>query len=102
MSTKAVHAGRPEPKPGDPVTTPILQTSTFINDIVPEGDVQYTRYLNNPTIEALAARLAALEGGEAALAVGSGMAAVSLALLTFLGAGDNVVASQNLYGGTLK
>ena len=102
MSTKAVHAGRPEPKPGDPVTTPILQTSTFINDIAPEGDVRYTRYLNNPTIEALAARLAALEGAEAALAVGSGMAAVSLALLTFLNAGDNVVAAQSLYGGTLK
>ncbi|HEX6589988.1 MAG TPA: PLP-dependent aspartate aminotransferase family protein [Longimicrobiales bacterium] len=102
MSTTAVHGGAPAPRPGDPVGTPILQTSTFINDVVPEGDVRYTRYLNNPTIEALAQRVAALEGSESALAVGSGMAAISIALLAFLNTGDHVVAQASLYGGTLK
>lgn len=97
-----MHGGEPQPQPGDPVGTPILQTSTFINDVVPEGDVLYTRYLNNPTIEALGRRLAALENAEAALAVGSGMAAISLALLAFLNSGDNIVAQAGLYGGTLK
>lgn len=102
LSTTAVHGGAPAPRPGDPVGTPILQTSTFINDVVPEGDVRYTRYLNNPTIEALAQRVAALEGSESALAVGSGMAAISIALLAFLNTGDHVVAQASLYGGTLK
>ena len=101
-STKAVHAGAPAARPGDPVSMPIVQSSTFINDAVPDGDVLYTRYGNNPTQEALAARLAALEGAEAALAVSSGMAAISVALLTFLNAGDHVVAAQSLYGGTLR
>ena len=72
-STRAVHAGAPAARPGDPVSMPIVQSSTFINDVVPDGDVLYTRYGNNPTQEALAARLAALEGAEAALAVSSGM-----------------------------
>jgi len=102
LSTRAVHAGMPQLAPGDPVTTPILQSSTFINDVVPDGDVQYTRYQNNPTQEAVARRLAALEGSEAALVVASGMAAISLSLLAFLNAGDHVVAAQGLYGGTLK
>ena len=97
-----MHGGSPAPRPGDPVGTPILQTTTFINDVVPEGDVRYTRYLNNPTQEALARRLAALERAESALAVGSGMAAISLALLAFLNTGDHVVAQAGLYGGTLK
>ncbi|HUF13691.1 MAG TPA: PLP-dependent aspartate aminotransferase family protein [Longimicrobiales bacterium] len=102
ISTKAVHGASARPKAGEPLSTPILQSSTFINDIVPDGDVLYTRYGNNPTQEALARRLAALEGAEAAVAVGSGMAAMSLALLAFLNAGDHVVAAQGLYGGTLK
>ena len=102
LSTRAVHAGIPVPRPGDPVSAPIVQASTFINDVVPEGDVLYTRYLNNPTIELLGRRIASLEGAEAGLAVASGMAAISLSLLTFLNSGDHVVASAGLYGGTLK
>ena len=102
LSTRAVHAGSAGRQPGDPVTTPIYQASTFYNDVVPDGDVLYTRYFNNPTQEAVARRLASLEGSEAALVVGSGMAAISLALLAFLNAGDHVVASYSLYGGTLK
>lgn len=102
ISTKAVHGASARPNAGEPVSTPILQSSTFINDIVPDGDVLYTRYGNNPTQETLARRLAALEGAEAAVAVGSGMAAMSLALLAFVNAGDHVVAAQGLYGGTLK
>ena len=102
LSTRAVHAGSTEPVAGQPVSTPIFQSSTFINDVVPEGDVLYSRYLNNPTQEALARRLAALEGAEAALALSSGMAAISLSLLAFLNSGDHVVAQAGLYGGTLK
>ena len=97
-----MHAGVPVPRPGDPVSAPIVQASTFINEVVPDGDVLYTRYLNNPTIELLGRRVAALEGAEAALPVASGMAAITLALLAFLNSGDHVVASAGLYGGTLK
>ena len=102
VSTKAIHAGSSAPKPGDPVTTPIVQSSTFINEVVPDGDVLYTRYGNNPTQEGLARRLAALEGAESAVVVGSGMAAISLALLAFLNTGDHVVAARGLYGGTIR
>src|SRR5579875_2770487 len=56
--------------------------------------------LNNPTLDVLEKRLAALEGGAAALAVSSGSAAVSMSLLNLLGAGDNFVSVPQLYGAT--
>lgn len=100
MATRAVHAGDPEPEVGAPVVAPIFQTSTFFNEVEPDGEVLYTRYGNNPGQVGLGRKLAALEGADGAVVVGSGMAAMSLTLLSFLGSGDHVVASRELYGGT--
>ena len=91
-----------------PVSVPIVQTSTFAFDSAEHGAAifagendgfLYTR-LGNPTQEALECRLAALEGGEAALALASGMAACTTAVLTLCGSGDHVVSGDTLYGGT--
>lgn len=100
LSTRAVHAGSADPAPGAPVVTPIVESTTFYTDPVPQGEVLYTRYGNNPNHLVLAEKLAALEGAEAAIVVGSGMAATALALLSFVGAGDHVIAARDLYGGT--
>lgn len=98
-STIGVHAGSPEPEPGAPVVTPVTRSATFFN---PEegGELRYGRYGNTPNHVAVATKLAALEGTEAALPLGSGMAAISLALLAFAGSGDHIVAAGALYGGT--
>ncbi|MFO7894736.1 MAG: PLP-dependent aspartate aminotransferase family protein [Longimicrobiales bacterium] len=99
-STKAVHAGSPAPRPGDPVVAPLVSSATFYNAVEPEGEVLYGRYANTEAHRRLSRRIAALEHAEEALVCGSGMAAVSLAILTFAGAGDHLVAADSLYGGT--
>ncbi|WNI16790.1 O-acetylhomoserine aminocarboxypropyltransferase/cysteine synthase family protein [Actinacidiphila sp. ITFR-21] len=91
-----------------PVTTPIFQTAAYelpstaaaagIFDLLQDGHA-YTR-LNNPTNDVLEERMAAVDGAAAGLAVASGQAAVSLALLNLCQAGDNLVSSNELYGGT--
>ena len=106
--TTGVH-GREEAKRG-PLTTPIYQTSTFVLedaadvDAVYEGrragDV-YSRY-SNPTLASAADRVAALEGAPAGLVVASGMAAISSAVMAFVGAGGRIVANEDLYGGTTR
>lgn len=101
MSTRAVHAGESPAVPGEPVVTPIAQTTTFYSAFPPGDEVRYTRYANNPNHQALARRLAALEGTESALVLGSGMAAIALTLLSLARAGEHVVAARGLYGGTL-
>ena len=92
------------------LTPPIAQTSTFAFGSSAEmrryleGDPAlylYTRYAN-PTVRELEDAIAALEGAEAALALSSGMAAMSTAVLSLVRAGDEVLASASLYGGTLK
>jgi cystathionine beta-lyase/cystathionine gamma-synthase len=100
LSTRAVHAGTPPGVAGDPVVTPIVPSSTYLTAAHPEEEVRYTRYANTPNHEVLAAKMAALEGAEDAVVVASGMAATALALLAFVGAGDHIVATRNLYGGT--
>ncbi len=100
LSTRAVHAGAEPPRPGAPVVRPIVESTTFFSDPEDTGDVRYTRYANNPNHVGLGERIAALEGTEAALVVASGMAAISMTLLTFAGSGDHVVAARELYGGT--
>jgi len=91
-----------------PVATPIHQTSTFAFADADQGAAAfagesdayiYTR-IGNPTQAVLEERMAAVEGGEAALALASGMAAITTAVLTLCGAGDNIVAGDTLYGGT--
>ncbi len=89
---------------------PIYQTTAFsfesvqysadLFDLKTEGDI-YTR-LSNPTTQVLEERLAALEGGVGALCVSSGQSASTIALLNILKAGDEIVASTNMYGGTVN
>lgn len=106
--TKAVH-GRHEARPG-PLATPIVQTSTFAFGSAAEmrrhleGDEElflYTRYAN-PTVRELEESLAAVEDAEAALALSSGMAAMTTAVASLVRAGDEVLASASLYGGTVR
>ena len=82
------------------MVSPLVSSSTFYNEVEPDGEVLYGRYANTESHRMVGARIAALEGAEAGLVVGSGMAAISLAILTFAGAGDHIVAANTLYGGT--
>jgi cystathionine beta-lyase/cystathionine gamma-synthase len=99
-STLAVHAGSTPPIVGRPISGPIYQSTTFVGDPAGEAEVLYSRYGNNPNHRSLERRIAALEGAEACLVTGSGMGALSAALLAFLAAGDHVVATEAIYGGT--
>jgi O-acetylhomoserine (thiol)-lyase len=108
FETKSVHAGyTPEPTT-HAVAVPIYQTAAYAFDSAQHGadlfDLKvpgniYTRIMN-PTTDVLEQRLAALEGGIGALALASGQAAVTYAIQTITEAGDNIVASNALYGGT--
>jgi cystathionine gamma-synthase/cystathionine gamma-lyase/cystathionine beta-lyase len=101
LSTRAIHAGHREPYPAGAVSQPIYQSSTYLYaGQTSYHDVPYIRLNNTPNHHALAATLAALEGGEAGLVTASGMAAISTALLTVLQAGDHLLAQRQLYGGT--
>jgi len=108
ISTRCVHAGEGPEKATGAVGTPIFQNTTFLypnpepNAIQGErvGDYYiYTRY-NNPTIEALEAKVADLEGAGGAVAFASGMAAITTTLLTLAGEGGHIVSARDLYGGT--
>ncbi|HYF94702.1 MAG TPA: methionine gamma-lyase [Symbiobacteriaceae bacterium] len=108
MATRCVHAGqRPDPQTGS-LTTPLYQTSTFVLESAEQGAARfaglepgyiYTR-LGNPTTAALEAKMADLEGGEAALAFGSGMAAVSATVMALVRQGDHVLYGAPIYGCT--
>ncbi|MYS87662.1 bifunctional o-acetylhomoserine/o-acetylserine sulfhydrylase [Embleya scabrispora] len=108
FETRQVHAGTsPDPTTGARAV-PIYQTTSFVFkdtahaaglfDLSEEGHI-YTR-IHNPTTDALEQRVAALEGGVAAVATASGQAATTLAVLNLAGAGDHIVSSSSLYGGT--
>ena len=107
--TLAIHAGQIPDAATGARALPIYQTSSFVFDSADHaaslfnlqtfGNV-YSR-LSNPTVAALEERVAALEGGRAAVASASGMAAESMALMTILQAGDHVVAAGALYGGSV-
>jgi cystathionine beta-lyase/cystathionine gamma-synthase len=99
-STQAIHGAGHRRSPPSPVTTPIYQSSTFHNEVGSTGEVLYTRYGNNPNQVEIGARLAGLEGAEAGIFVGSGMAATALAHLAVLEPGDHLLATQWIYGGT--
>lgn len=108
-STTAVHAGELPPSQGE-VVTPIYQTSTFFfptqdpstwEGKVPDGSYIYTRW-GNPTIRATEDKLAALEGSEKGLLFSSGMAAITSAILTFVGKGDHIISVEDIYGGTFS
>ena len=99
-STTAVHAGEPPVLPGEPVVNPIVLSSTFHSEHDGAGEVRYSRYGNAPNQQAVEARIAALEHAEDVVVFGSGMAAMASALLAYLQAGDHVVATEAIYGGT--
>ncbi len=99
FETNAIHAGQfPDPSTGA-ITFPIYQTSTYVQEgIGGHKGFEYSR-TNNPTRKALEDCLAALEGAKHGLCFASGMAAIGN-VLTLLKAGDHVIASDDLYGGT--
>ncbi|WP_025741153.1 O-acetylhomoserine aminocarboxypropyltransferase/cysteine synthase family protein [Aquimarina pacifica] len=108
FATEALHAGHDVTTNGGTRAVPIYQTTSYVfNDAdhaanlfnLSEPGYIYTR-LNNPTNDILEQRLAALEGGIAAVVTASGTAAINTALLTLLKSGDHIVASSSLYGGT--
>jgi cystathionine beta-lyase/cystathionine gamma-synthase len=102
LSTTAIH-GIPRRRPDwTPVAPSVVQSSTFTNPVGSEEEVLYTRYGNTPNQVALAAKYALLEGAEAALFCGSGMAATALAHLAVLRPGDHLVSSRWIYGGTRR
>ncbi|MFW6198197.1 MAG: trans-sulfuration enzyme family protein [Acidobacteriota bacterium] len=103
IHTKLIHAGEPEPRIGDAVAMPIFQSSTYLSRPEDEDyhDIRYARLNNTPNHAALHAKLAALEGAEAALVAGSGMAAISTTLLALLRSGDHMLMQDVVYGGTL-
>lgn len=108
-ATLAIHAGQIPDAATGARALPIYQTSSFVFDSADHaaslfnlqtfGNI-YSR-LSNPTVAVLEERVAALEGGRAAVASASGMAAESMALMTILQAGDHVVAAGALYGGSV-
>ncbi|MET9058033.1 bifunctional o-acetylhomoserine/o-acetylserine sulfhydrylase [Streptomyces antibioticus] len=108
FETRQIHAGAaPDPTTGARAT-PIYQTTSFVFrdtqhaadlfSLAEPGNI-YTR-IHNPTQDVFEQRVAALEGGVAAVALASGQAAETLAILTVAGAGDHIVSSTSLYGGT--
>ena len=109
FETLAIHAGQEQPDPATGArAVPIYMTTSYVFensaqaaarfDLKEGGDI-YTR-LSNPTTDVLEKRVAALEGGVAALAVASGSAAITYAVQNIATCGDHVVAASNLYGGT--
>ncbi|MQY50798.1 aminotransferase class I/II-fold pyridoxal phosphate-dependent enzyme [Rhodocyclus tenuis] len=110
LETLAVHAGYSPDPTTKAVAVPIYQTSSFAFDNTQHGadlfDLKvagniYSRIMN-PTNDVLEKRLAALEGGVGALVVASGMAAITAAIQTIAEAGDNIISSSTLYGGTFN
>lgn len=103
--TRIIHAGQHIDPATGAVSTPIYQTSTFAFRDADHGAAcfggapgfKYTR-LGNPTIEALEKNIATLEGGCGALGAATGMAAVNMVYLTFLGQGAHIVGHESLYG----
>ncbi len=99
--TLAVHAGDPAPRVEGAVVPPIFQSATFeYADAGDDAELRYLRLNNTPTQKTAAARIAALENAEDAVVTASGMAAITGALLTVAGAGDHLLLSRHLYGGT--
>lgn len=111
FDTLQVQAGQEEPDPATGArAVPIYQTSSYVFKDTDQAEARfalkdpgaiYSR-LGNPTVDVFEKRVAALEGGTAALGVASGAAAVTYAVLNVAGAGDEIVAASTLYGGTFN
>jgi len=110
LNTQCLHAGQEADASTGARAVPIYQTTSYVfKDTehaaglfsLDEAGHIYTR-LSNPTTDVFEKRVAAIEGGTAAVATASGMAAISLALLTITSPGDEIVSADNLYGGTYQ
>ena len=109
-STEVIHRGEGGSRTARPLTLPIYETTTFLFESAAEVRAHaegrsdkflYSRYAN-PTVQAVEEKLAQVERAEAAVLMGSGMAATATALMALLSAGDEVVCSSAIYGGTLR
>ena len=98
INTICTHIGEVEDKQFKGAISPLFMSSSYAYEGLEVS--RYPRYFNTPNQEALCKKIAALEKTEAGLILGSGMAAVSTALLAFLNKGDHVVVQQTIYGGT--
>ena len=109
LDTRCVHAGY-NPGKGEPRQLPIIQSTTFKYETSDQMgrlfDLEDTGYfytrLQNPTVDAVAAQINDLEGGVGALLTSSGQAANLFAVLNIAGAGDHIIAANNIYGGTFN
>ncbi len=109
IETKCLHAGY-EPKNKEPRQMPIIQSTTFkyensdfmgkLFDL--EEDGYFYSRINNPTVDNVAAKICALEGGVAAMLTGSGQAATFLAVFNICEAGDHFISSSSIYGGSFN
>src|SRR6476469_4996838 len=108
-STELIHAGEAEGTAATPLTTPIYETTTFVFDNAQEvvaynegrsNKHLYSRY-TNPTVIAAEQKLAALDRAETALLFSSGQGATTTILMAHAQAGDEIVCSAAIYGGTL-
>ena len=109
IETQCLYAGY-SPKNGEPQTLPICQSTTFKYESteqvsklfdLEEAGFFYTR-LGNPTVDAVEQKIATLEGGVGALCTASGQAATTFSILTLAAAGDHIVSSSAIYGGSLN
>src|SRR5438128_7592799 len=108
-ATELIHAGEVNRGEAVPLTTPIYETTTFVFDnadeVVAYNEGRSSKYLysryTNPTIVAVEGKLAALDGAESALTFSSGQGATTTILLAHVNAGDEVICSAAIYGGTL-
>lgn len=109
FATELIHAGQVDVGAAAPLTTPIYETSTFVfenaQEVVDYNEGRSPKYLysryDNPTVVSAERQLAALDGAEAALLFSSGQGATTTILMAHLKAGDEVVCSAAIYGGTL-
>ena len=110
FSTRAIHPGYAPREADGALTPPLHLTSTFAFESAEQGGARfageadghiYSR-ISNPTTDLLERRMASLEGGEAAVAMASGMGAITSVLWSFLRAGDELITDKTLYGCTFS
>lgn len=103
ISTQLIHAGEPLQRIEGSVCMPVFQSANFVATNEGQYDaIKYARLNNTPNHVALHLKIAAIENAEAALVLGSGMAAVSHTLFGLLKSGDHILAQKTLYGGTFS
>jgi len=101
FSTQAVHAGTYHDRETGGACSPVFTSTAFAFPNAAEENF-YPRYFNTPNQQVICRKIAALEQGESALVFGSGLAAISTLLLTYLQPGEHAVFQRDLYGGTLQ